>query len=259
MQKNKEQAKLARYIKERSLLEWDEYMVRFKGTKPLELWRTKHCPLNLDIKKISESVETLGIICSKYRLKPVGPDIKLVGGLLRKMEKEELEKLNYLETDAVGWEKIFHRRVIEILQKLCPEDFEAVPVTIRSVHKDIAPYETNEFYMLNVLKCIDAVDMTKSVIKPLYSKISGKIFDYHITELYYKEDPWQDGYDAITRNKDPNYSEEDSVIYYKMDKPCRLAIDGLSGAIVWHPSVAKELPISSMWRFIMDYEQNFRL
>jgi hypothetical protein len=41
----------------------------------------------------------------------------------------------------------------------------------------------------------------------------------------------------------------------RLSKPCMLAIDAYSGAIVWHPELAKVLPIDPMYWFIRDVEQ----
>ena len=255
MRKNKDQIKLAQYLQKAFDISWEEYMQRFESTKPLEFFRTTYVSVGFYVKAIQASFEPHASLSCRHILKPLGPDVKIIGGLKRKLTKEQFEKFNYFKTSGSGWSTLFHRRVVEQLLNICPDDFEPVPVTVVSQHEDRETYESKEFFMLNFLKCIDAIDQTRSVIIPAVCPDEGKVYHCRIGKFYYKDDPWSDGCDLITRSNDKRYDYYERQIFYKMDKPCKLAIDQLSGALLWHPSVAKQMPISSTYFFTTDEEQ----
>ena len=126
---------------------------------------------------------------------------------------------------------------------LCPEDFQPIPVTLISLNKNVEPFEIKDFFAINVLKCIDAVDQERSVIEWSSNQIA------YIRNLHYKKDPWQDGCIGYSENGRTAYK------HYQLDKPCLIAIDALSGAIIWHPKLAKHIHHGPKEFFTIDSEQ----
>lgn len=49
--------------------------------------------------------------------------------------------------------------------KLCSDDFQPIPVTLVSLHKEVEQFENKDFYTLNVVKCIQAIDESQSIIE----------------------------------------------------------------------------------------------
>lgn len=204
-------------------------MQRYEDTKSVKLWPTAFYIRKLIPKQIECKVPLIGKLSSKYGLKRFERQYKLVAGFKSKITKEEIQSLNYINTNFLGLGYLLHKRVIDIMLSQCADDFEKIPVKLMSQNKRVEPFEINDFYAINVLKCVDAVDQDRSVIK--WSDGWA-----NINELYYKSDPWKDGYKAYPDNHNPSYKR------YQLEKLCMIAIDALNSAIIWHP---KQTPADS--------------
>lgn len=77
-----------------------------------------------------------------------------------------------LEKDLVQYDFLFcldgpafvaHKRVLEIFNKLCPEDIQALPVIIKNLDPKDIKFENKDFVLINVLNRIEIYD--KSFIR----------------------------------------------------------------------------------------------
>lgn len=191
-----EQQKLAKYLLKELGLSWEGYLKRFENTAPLEFDMTNLYPFrSLRPEEVECEIDLIVNLSSPYRLKKFDKEYKIVGGVKKKVTREEVEKLDYIHPSFVKLGTLFHQRVIDIMLKICPDDFQPIPVTLISSNKHIEPFEIKSFYAINVLKCIDAIDQQQSIID--WSS-DGEI--PYLEELCYKENPWKDGCTVRTEN-----------------------------------------------------------
>lgn len=243
---SKKQKKLAKYLLEKENTSWDQYLKRFQGTKPLKLRSTDIYPDRLSPSDSTWDTENPYAIGSNgYGPKKLEREYKITAGFKkRKVKKEDIEELPYLETIFTTIDFLLHRNVIDIMQKICPDDFEIMPVTLYNLRKDTEYFEITDFYNINVLRCIDAIDQESSIMEwSDYGSIS-------FSRIRYKENPWDNG--TVLLKKENN---RDIYKHFKMEKSCKLAIDALTGAVIWHPDLAKELPTESYHWFITEKDQ----
>ena len=59
---------------------------------------------------------------------------------------------------------IINQRTIKILSQICPDDFQAFPVTIINKPK-IIDYENHEYFLINITQEVDSIDREKSYLK----------------------------------------------------------------------------------------------
>ena len=52
-----------------------------------------------------------------------------------------------------------------------------------------------------------------------------------------------------------NHMREEKYHHFYLEKPCKMAIDVVTGAYLWHPELAKELPCDSFHWFVQDVDQ----
>jgi len=237
--------KLQKYLKTEQNISWEQYLQRFEGAKPIELWTTNY-PLRLQPELIESEIELLGKLNSEYSLKRLGHQYRIVVGFKKKIRKEEVFGLPYLRANVVGLEHLIHKDIIDRMLQICPDDFEPVPVKIIGTDKNSMPFELDSYYTINVLKRIKAIDEPNSDF----------IIDHdgwaNIKKFRYKENPWQDGFEIGTNVG----TSEEMYPPSKLEKPGMIAIDALSGAIVWHPELARLFPFDSLYWFIQDCEQD---
>ena len=107
-------------------------------------------------------------------------------------------------------------------------------------------FELDGYYTINVLRRIKAID------EPNSEFIIDQDGWANIKKFRYKENPWQDGFE-IGANVG---TSEEMYPSCKLDTSCKIAIDALSGAIVWHPELARLFPFDSLYWFIQDCEQD---
>ena len=239
-----EEQKLAKYLLKKLGLSWEGYLKRFENTAPLEFDMTNLYPFRrLSPEEVECEIDLIVNLSSPYRLKRFDKEYKIIAGFKKKVTREEVEKLDYIHSRVVGLDTLFHQRVIDIMLKICPYDFQPIPVTLISSNKHIEPFEIKSFYAINVLKCIDAIDQQQSIID--WSS-DGEI--PYFEELCYKENPWQDGCTVRTEN------HKTVLKFYQLAEPCMLAIEATGFRTVWHPKLAKEMPYSSLYSFKLDVE-----
>jgi hypothetical protein len=70
-----------------------------------------------------------------------------------------------LDVTGSGAGEVYHKRMIEKMQQLCPDDFQAFNVILVNNAKSKEQFENHDFYVLNVLHQVDALDEEKSVFK----------------------------------------------------------------------------------------------
>ncbi len=260
------QKKLQKYLATVRGIVWDEYLQRFEGSKPIELWLTNYTLFRLQPEDTEFKIDLIGIINSKYSLKKFEKQNNLVVGFKKKVTKEEIENLPYLHANVLGLKHLIRKDIIELMLQLCPDDFEAIPVKVISANKHVEPFELNDYYTINVLRCIKAIDEANSDI------VIDKDGWANIKKFRYRENPWEEccipwsERGKAAEKMSDNLSEEERAEldkcdatpqyeYYTPAKPCKIAIDALSGAIVWHPSVAKLFPYDPLFWFVQDVEQ----
>ena len=249
--KNTKLRKLKKYLLEYRNLTWEEYLKRFEIAKPLELRPTDYYPRKFEIEPanwgpdINPYRNKIG--SSAYAIKKLDKEYKITVGYKGRASKEELQEIPYLECSISLYcpDYLLNRKVIDIMQQICPEDFEAIPVTIINQRKNSEYFEIKDFYALNFLKCVDAIDRQESTIQ------WGKFNDVpHVSKLRYKENPWQDGAIRI-----PHKKREEQHRHFRLEKPCKLAIDVVTGAYIWHPELARDIPFDPYFWLIEDSEQ----
>jgi hypothetical protein len=238
--------KLQKYLKIDEGIDWTEYLQRFEGTKPIELWMTNY-PFRLQPEEVEFEAgeEILYKLNNSRHLKKIKQQYKLVVGFKKKVTKSEVADLPYLRVNVSGLEHLIHKDIIDLMLKLCPDDFEPIPVQVISANPHVEPFELNDYYTINVIKCIKAIDEPRSDFEISRNGVA------RIKKFRYKENPWQDGCKVILGKA----TLHEKFLPHKLDKPCKLAIDALSGAIVWHPEVARLFPYDSLFWFIQDIEQ----
>ena len=251
MNKNLRLQKLKKHLLENKNLNWEEYLRRFEREKPLELRPTEYYPRKFVIEPANWGPDinpyNNDIGSSPYAIKKLDQEYKITVGYKGRASKEELQEVPYLECSVALRcpNYLLHKKVIDIMNRICPEDFEAIPVTIVNQRKNSEYFEIKDFYALNFLKCIDAIDRKNSTIQ--WGSLNSSD---HISKLRYKENPWQDGAIRI-----PHKTKEEQYNHFNLEKPCKLARDVVKGAYLWHPKLAKELPRDSYHWFVQDIEQ----
>lgn len=116
-----------------------------------------------------------------------------------------------------GGEELYHKRIVNKILELCPDDVQALPVTIFN-HSDLnEQFENHDYFLLNILHTIDALDVERSTFRE--SGIASKQF--------FHNDRW-DGH-LIARDK-------------------------RSTRVLWHPRLAREFAKSKSIMFLADDE-----
>jgi hypothetical protein len=172
----------------------------------------------------------------KYQIHFVESDIDLESGLdpiqnidqnkqykiVAGFNKTKLEDvINHDWIDSSGKiPMLFNQRLVEKINKLCPNDFIALPVSIINLTDQVESYENRDFYIVNAINTLDAIDKERSVIDE-YQRVK---------EGVYKENPWSEHLIAFESN-----------------------IHGM----IWHPSLAKELYPSKQFHFLTPEEDSF--
>jgi len=77
---------------------------------------------------------------------------------------------------------VVHKRLLALLQEVCPKDFQALQCKIVNYSKKAEPFANYDYYMINILNKVDAVDNKKSKFKDY-----GDGFRV-LKKLHFKED-----------------------------------------------------------------------
>lgn len=83
-------------------------------------------------------------------------------------------KYDCLPNTLIGNPPIVNRRVLHLLEDLCPVDFQAFPVVIKNENPKLPDFENHAYHLINITHCVDAIDRERSVIT--YQK-NGNIDD----------------------------------------------------------------------------------
>ena len=149
---------------------------------------------------------------------PIGEVPQIVFGITAR--PEEFTKYDFL----MGWDTsafIVHGRVVEVFSEMCPEDFQAFNVEIHNFDPKGEQFVNKEFYLINVLHRIRAIDEEKSIIQD-----------------------WGDNYFNVAKK----VFKEDGMQGHL------LARDDLTGQIIFHPKLAKKFRKSKGIQFLSDEE-----
>ena len=77
---------------------------------------------------------------------------------------EKWLKYDCLPNNMGGHPPVVNNRVLNLLKKLCPENFQDFPITIRNGNPKLPDFENNDYSLLNVINLVDAIDKQESVI-----------------------------------------------------------------------------------------------
>lgn len=58
---------------------------------------------------------------------------------------------------------LFNKRLVEKMQKICPNDFIALPVTLINLSNKVEPYENKDFYIVNAVNTLDVLLIEKNL------------------------------------------------------------------------------------------------
>ncbi|MGI4753484.1 MAG: hypothetical protein ACRYE8_07195 [Janthinobacterium lividum] len=189
-----------------SIEQAQKYLQRFGGTEPLVIYSHSYY-LN---KCSPDLVETdIKLRRGLYQIQNLEPSktYKIIVGF-KKAKLEDFIHFDWLY-GGDGVPDLFNKKLVEKMQLICPNDFIALPVTLINLSDQVEPYENKDFYIVNALNTIDAIDREKSIISYAYEGDKGRVLN-----RIYKENPWQEHMIAF----------DDSI--YEM---------------IWHPKLAKAL------------------
>lgn len=80
-----------------------------------------------------------------------------------KHSEERLKRFDYLAN--TGQAPLVNQKVLDILNKLCPDDIQAFPVTIVPEPGSKHEFENNDYFLINITKLVDAIDLEKSEVE----------------------------------------------------------------------------------------------
>jgi hypothetical protein len=102
--------------------------------------------------------------------------------ILRCKAKDDVfTKFDVLENSTVA--PIVNKKVVDLLNNVCPTDFQYFPVTIINF-PDTEEYINKDYYLLNITKHVDSVDRSISYIETREGDVDIK----SINKLYFKPD-----------------------------------------------------------------------
>jgi hypothetical protein len=111
--------------------------------------------------------------------------------------------------------------VVDKLAAICPEDFQAFNVEIHNLDPNGEQFINKDFYLINILHRIDAIDREKAIIED-----------------------WGDNYFNVKKK----VFRDDGMQGHM------LARDELTGSILFHPKLAAEFKKSKGVQFLSDAE-----
>jgi hypothetical protein len=198
-----------------------EYLQRFAGTVPLVIYPNGRYPHKCRPIFVESEIN---LRRGLYQIQNIQPNkqYKIIAGF-KKAKLEDFIHFDWLMGGG-GIPDLFNKRLIEKIQNICPNDFIALPVILVNSSDKVAPYENKDFYVVNALNTIDAIDREKSVID-IYP--SGR---ERVIKRVYKEDPWQGHLIAF----------DTSII-----------------GMIYHPKLAKELYPSKQFQFLTPEEDSY--
>lgn len=201
--------------------EINQYMARFEGSVPLVIYPRGLFTYKYQLHFVESEIDLKFGLSQIQDIKP-NTHYKIVAGF----EKTKLEDFINLDWfgGGGGIPMTFNKRLVNKMRQLCPNDFIALPITIINLSDQVDPYQNNDFYIVNPLNTLDAIDKEKSTT---YIYSSGTM---DIKKRIYKKNPWQGHLIAF-------------------DKSIR--------QMIFHPTLAKELYPSKQFHFLTPEEDSF--
>lgn len=199
----------------------NKYLKRFEGTVPLVVY-----PQGLYLDKcratfIESEIDLEYGHCQIRNIEP-NKEYKIIAGF----EKAKLD--DFINYDwLLGGDRLpdlFNKFLIKKMQKICSNDFISLPVTLINLSDKVEPYKNKDFYVVNALNTLDAINREKSSI---YTYSSGT---ENIEKRVYKENPWQ------------GHS---------------IAFNSSTLGMIYHPKLAKELYPSKQFHFLTPEEDSY--
>ena len=201
--------------------EINQYLARFEGDIPLVIYprglfrpkfQIKLVESEINLRSYLEPIE--GIVSNKQ--------YKIVAGF------NEIKLEEFIDHDWISrcgkMPSLFNKRLVEKIKKICPDDFMALPVTIINLTDQVESYENKDFYIVNPVYTLDAIDHEKSTFGT-WADDSKKP-----KKRAYQDDPWNGHLLAFEKN---------------------------IKEMIWHPSLAKELYPSKQFHFLTPEEDSF--
>ena len=151
---------------------------------------------------------------------------KYIDGLVESLsfgiqaKPEEFCKYDFL-LPTMGPAFIVHKRVVDKLTEMCPKDFQAFNVEIHNLDPEGEQFINKDFYLINILHRIDAIDREKATLRLSPNNM------LRVTKKVFREDG-MNGH--------------------------MLARDELTGGILFHPKLAAEFKKSKGVQFLSDAE-----
>lgn len=200
---------------------------KFNGNKPLIVYPNSYYPDKLYIKYNKFETPKAFSLYDALEGKPIElENRKIVFGI--KAKEEEMVKYDFLDCPDGGSALVVHSRVLEKLNKLCPKDFQALPIIIKNFDPNAEEkFENKDFWLINVLS-------------------KRRIFDEKC--IYYSPN----GVPKMKRKVVMDNSMGDALL-------ARDEILGLDTYLFFHPSLAKHFIKSKGVQFLTDEEASFGL
>jgi hypothetical protein len=136
---------------------------------------------------------------------------------------------NFTKLDTLmvknGGDDLFHKRIVKKMLQICPDDFQALPTTIINHESISEQFKNHDYYLLNILHFIDAIDEERSSIR-------------------YRQ--WEDGTPRV--NIDKRRFRDDCWEGHL------IARDRRTFRVLWHPLLAREFAHHKSIQFLADDE-----
>lgn len=202
-----------------------KYLQRFEGTEPLiccgdyRIRTFTFIESDINVRNVSGELQNIDLN-KQYKILAAVKKTKLKDFIHFDCLSHEGEDISAEELPD-----LFNKRVVEKMQKLCPNDFIALPVTLINLSNRGEFYENKDFYIVNPLNTVKAIDEGKS--RTIYEHSLGKEI---MTKRIYKENPWQGHL---------------------------IAWDNITSTVIYHPKLAKELFPSKWLNFVTPEEDSY--
>lgn len=194
----------------------EQYLQRFEGTKPLECWSITGRE-HIKYQDLECSCEKMEFNSRKRKIN-FNPHPKIVVAI--KQSEEKLIKNDWI---PCGYFNLYRKDIIDQMHNICGDDnFQAINVKIVNSNDKMEAFENTDYYVVHTFNVINAIDEEKASFR---TRCDGS---KAVTSTVFKENPWP--------------------------KDLYIAVDYLSGALVFHPKLAKAmLPLDKAF-FVTDDE-----
>lgn len=135
---------------------------KFKGTKPL-IESTPFYPDKFTIQYHEFEEPKEFDLWDAIEGNPIKlGDRKIVFGI--EATEEEFIQYDFLWCPD-GPAFVVHKRVLDKLNELCPNDIQSLPMVIKNLNPKGSQFENKDFWLINILNNIDAQDKDKAIIE----------------------------------------------------------------------------------------------